>query len=113
MTAVPGLLPYAPGGLLPISAYTNQRLLAANTAETVSIPTGAKYVAISTNIYAVVRADGVNPASLAGDVDDGTGGMPIAPGAPPVVFAIAADMPDLRVLSAGAATIGLSFYGAN
>ena len=56
---------------LPFSDYVNARVLAANTAETIAIPTGAKYVLFSADGDFYVRSN--DTATIpAADVADGT-----------------------------------------
>jgi len=57
------------------TTYVNSRTLAADTAEAVTVPAGAKYVIFGGDVSFAVRynASGVGTAAAFGDVTDGSG----------------------------------------
>jgi len=60
-------------GKTPLCTYIDVRVLAANTAETVTVPAGANCVFMSANGIYYVRADGSAATIAAADITDGTG----------------------------------------
>lgn len=60
-------------GKTPLCTYVDVRVLAANTAETVTVPAGANCVFMSGNGIYYVRADGSAATIAAADITDGTG----------------------------------------
>lgn len=92
-----------------ISDQNNIRVLAANTVETVSIPTGAKFMMVQSTAVAVFLFD-ADPPNVA-DLADGTAGQMINPNSPPLLIEIPLPATNVRFNAPGAATVGVSFYG--
>lgn len=97
-------------GALPVSDQNSTVVLAANTVETVDIPAGARVMVLQATVATAFLFD-ADPPNVADNVD-GDGGMLVTPG---VFLPIDLPLPlptNVRLNSAGAATVGVSFYGA-
>ena len=95
---------------LPISDQNSIVVLAANTVETVAIPTGARFMIVQASAVTVFLFDS-DPANIADNVD-GDGGMFIGANCPPLLIELPETLPtNVRFNAAGASTVGVGFYG--
>lgn len=92
---------------LPFSEYTDAKALAANTNESVTIPTGATHVVISTtNAATWVKLGGT--ATVPGDTADGTASDNI--GTNPRLFSLPASATAIGVISNATPIVTFAFY---
>lgn len=93
---------------LPAPTTINSRLLGAGSAESVTIPTGAKYVRLACSVTGMyVRYDG-SAATVPGDVTDGTASEFVPPEGE--IFREIGGVTVLSVISAGTPVVTASFY---
>lgn len=95
---------------LPISDQNNVLVLAADTVETVAIPSGARFMVVHTTAVAAFKFD-ADPPNVA-DKTDGTAGQLVMPNTPPQPIELPLPLPtNVRFNAPGAATVGISFFG--
>lgn len=93
---------------LPISDSVLHRILAANTAESIAVPTGAKLVVL-TSIGADSYAKGSGSAAVpAADVTDGSGSAPLPAGVPRLLRC--GDVTTISVISSGTPAVIAEFF---
>lgn len=98
----PGENPHAP------SSYVSSRLLAANTAESITIPANAKYVRLAATADVFVNFAGT--AVVPGDVDDGTAAELVKSQCGPDWRVIPAAATAISVISSGTPIVTASFF---
>ena len=97
----------------PVGAYEQSdvidaRVLAANTAESHTVPTGAKFVRIAADVAIYVKIGGA-AAVPAADVTDGSASELLTPNMPPMMFSLGSATA-IGLISAAAAKVTLAFY---
>lgn len=93
---------------VPLPRYTNAHALAANTAETVTIPAWAGAVRVSVTVASYLKEGAT--ATVPGDTTDGTASFLVSPEVPHY-FLIRAGQ-SLSVISAATCIATFSFYEA-
>ncbi len=93
-------------GIPAASKWIDTRVLAANTAEAHTVPSGAKYVAFAADGDFYANFDQASIAVPTGDVTDGSGGE-FNPSARYI-----GDIATIRLIAAAACTVTMSFYDA-
>lgn len=88
--------------------YINNRVLAANTAETDTKPNGAHWLWINNTDTVYVRFDGSAAVVPGADVADGSGSMPLLAGNG--LLFNARGITTVSVISAGTPVVGLAWY---
>ena len=91
-------------GKSPLCLYVDNRVLAANTAETVTVPAGAGCVFMSGNGIYYVRADGSAATIAAADITDGTGSA-ISP-----AFAFVAPAQTFSIIAPAATVVSFEWF---
>jgi len=111
------MLPYftpkdAAGNLLhdflPETDRVDVRVLAANTAEDIDVPSGAKFCVLSADVDFYYNTNG-DAAIATADVTDGTGSR--FAGADTVVRLVVEDVDDVSVIAAGACKVTATWWG--
>lgn len=95
-------------GAIPLSDMRDVRVLAANTAETHTIPTGAKVVILTPLKDHLYVKNGVTPTVPAVDVTDGSGPLCIPIGQTRILEI--GDWTDIRMISELANIVGMEFF---
>ena len=90
------------------SDVIDARLLAANTAESHTIPTGAKFVRIAADVAVYVKIGGT-AAVPAADVTDGSASELLTASMPPMLFYLGAATA-IGLIAGATAHVTLSFY---
>lgn len=97
----------------PVGAYEQSdvidaRVLAANTAESHTVPTGAKFVRIAADVAIYIKIGGT-AAVPAADVTDGSASELLTPNMPPMMFSLGSAAA-IGLISAAIAKVTLAFY---
>lgn len=95
-----------PDGALRAPDYVDARVLAANTNETVTVPTGAAFVVFSANVDFYASYDGDDAAVPSGDVTDGSSNE-----MNPTVRYIAG-ITEIDIIAAEAGIVTMAFFKA-
>lgn len=103
--------PYNNGGVgaaMIVPTYVNARALGAGVAESVTVPTGAKYVTVHTSIAntTYVQFDGTT-ATVPGDTTNGSSAMIIGPEGHTFIVD---NIRTISVISSGAPVVTFAFY---
>lgn len=110
MTDIPllGIHPQDKGGAVPTSDYIDTRVLAANTAETVTVPQDAdskyaNYVYLTPNADIYIKRTGT-AAVAAADVTDGSGSE-LLPAGRPILLYLGAQLASFSIITAATSAI--------
>ena len=98
----------SPVGAYEQSDFIDARVLAANTAESHTIPTGAKFVRIASDVAVYVKFGGT-AAVPAADVTDGSASELLTASMPPMLFSIGSSTA-IGLISTATAKVTLAFY---
>jgi len=94
---------------MPETDYVDARVLAANTAEDISVPTGAKFCRLDGDGAFYFNTNG-NAAAPSADVTDGSASRFVGSGSP-FVMIVVDDVEDISVIATAACKITAVFWG--
>lgn len=98
----------SPVGAYEQSDFIDARVLAANTAESHTIPTGAKFVRVAADVAVYVRVGGT-AAVPAADVTDGSASELLTPNMPPMLLSLGSATA-IGLIAGATAHVTLAFY---